>query len=108
MPEDENLVEILMKLKIAVGILVAMVAIVAYLGWTKIKVSYEHIESLKTNVATQSEKLTKNKADLDKLNSSMKKQVEEAPPEKAVYEPVEKGLPPEDVLAGEFAEIFPV
>lgn len=108
MPEDENPIEILTKLKIAVAILAAMVVAVAYLGYYNIKTSYDHIESLKTNIQSQSSKLTDNKANLDKLKASKKKRVEEEPPEKDVYVPAERGLPPEDVLAGEFAEILEI
>lgn len=106
MPEDESFLEIAKKLKLTIPFLIIGVLGFAYIAGMQVWPVYQEIQKLKVSVETQSGVLAQKKQELDDLNAQIKKQQEAEVLEKEVFTPAEKGLPPEDMIAGEFAEIL--
>jgi len=108
MPEDESILEIIKKLKFTVPFLLIGILGFAYIAFVQVYPIWQQIEELKVSVAQQSEVLAQKQHELNDLNLQIKKQQEAETLEKEMYIPSEKGLPAEDMIAGEFAEILEI
>lgn len=106
MPEDESFLEIAKKLKLTIPLLLVGVIGLLYILGMQVWPIYQEIQSLKASVETQSGVLAQKQQELDDLNAQIKKQKEAEVLEKEIFVPTDKGLPPEDMVAGEFAEIL--
>ena len=108
MPEEESFLEIAKKLKLTIPFLIIGIAGALYIGLMQVKPVIDSIQQLKNDVAQQTNVLATKQKEYDDLKLKLKKQQEESVLEKAVFVPEEKGLPPEDMIAGEFAEILEI
>jgi len=108
MPEEESLTDIIKKLKLAVPILALGILAAVYIGYTQVYPVITSIQELKEQVAQQTTVLADKQRELDDLNLQIKKQQEESTLEKAIFVPEEQGLPAEDMIAGEFAEVLEI
>ncbi len=108
MPEDESFIEIAKKLKFTIPLLLIGVLGFIYIIACQVYPVWQQIQELKVSVAQQSDVLSQKQHELDDLNLQIKKQQESETLEKEMFIPSEKGLPAEDMIAGEFAEILEI
>ena len=108
MPEEESFLDIVKKLKLTVPLLLAGIFICGYLIYTQVYPVITAIKELKVQVETQAGVLAEKQRKLEDVKLQLKKQQDESTLEKEIFVPEEKGLPAEDMIAGEFEEILEI
>lgn len=108
MPEEESFLDIVKKLKLTVPLLLAGIFICGYLIYSQVYPVITAIKELKVQVETQAGVLAEKQRKLEDVKLQLKKQQDESTLEKEIFVPEEKGLPAEDMIAGEFEEILEI
>ena len=108
MPEEESFLDIVKKLKLTVPILLGGIFLCGYLIYANVYPVITAIQELKVQVETQAGVLAEKQRKLDDARLQLKKQQDESTLEKEFFVPEEKGLPDDDMIAGEFEEILEI